>query len=77
MTSKGIDDNISIANYDNFYLISNSYQPTTYYYLGWVENNQTNFMSWGTTTSPIAFKDILNADNYNGVAGLSKKKQKT
>lgn len=77
MAINEIDINISIADYDNFYLICNSYQPTTYYYLGWIENNQTNFMSWGTTTSPMAFKDILNADNYNGVAELSKKKQKT
>ena len=77
MAINEVDINISIADYDNFYLICNSYQPTTYYYLGWVENNQTKFMSWGTTTSPMAFKDILNADNYNGVAELSKKKQKT
>lgn len=78
MTSKGIDYNISIAEYDNFYLICNSYHPTPYYYLGYLENNQIKFtQELGLITTPIAFKDILNDDNYNGVAELSKKKPKT
>ena len=78
MTSKEIDNNISIAEYDNFYLICNSYHPTTYYYLGWVENKKVAFtQALGMVTAPTKFKDILNDDNYNGVAELSKKKQKT
>lgn len=72
-----IDNNILIATYDNFCLICNTYHPTHYYYLGYDENNKTTFtQGLPLVTSPTAFKDILNDNDYNGIGAISKNRQK-
>lgn len=77
MTIPEIDNNITISLYDNLYLICNSYNPTKYYYLGYVEDGKVKFtQGLGLITSPVALKDILDNDKYNGVAELSKKGKK-
>lgn len=78
MTNTKINNEIIISAYNNFYLICNTYQPTTYYYLGWIENNKVAFtQGLGMVTTPTKFKDILNDDKYKGIDKINKKKKKT
>ena len=77
MVLKVIDKSITLSMYDNFYLICNSYHPTTYYYLGYMENNQIQFTKGlGMVTNPIDFKNILNDDDFKGIGAIAKKQQK-
>lgn len=73
-----IDSNITIAKHDNFYLICNSYNPTTVYYLGYVEKNQIKFtQGLRLNTSPITFKNLINANDYKGIDEINNKKKKS
>lgn len=78
MIKTKIDSNITIAEYDNFYLICNSYQSKTCYYLGYAEKNQIKFtQGLRLNTTPITFKNLINADDYKGIDEINNKKKKS
>lgn len=73
MLSEEIEPTIMVANYDNFTLIYDGAK----YYLGVISNGETILSDYPTNlTTPMELKNIVNANDYEGVTAIAEKPQK-